>query len=595
MTDALAPCRFYVQTGSCSRGKRCRFVHDPTQVKKKAPKEPAAPKTPNTPSSSEVKREKVDSPQIKKETPQRKKETPQTKKETPQIKKETPQIKKEVPQINKETPTKALQRVSEQTPSPAAPKEKKSSGKNKKSKKLKRKSEDVAENSSPRNNLQTNISEAQLENTNRKRKRTDDNKANPRHNSLRSRKIIDFLMEITRKHIKFAEAYNPIFEMTKEDGWATTKGNVGALGGSCGELILGLDCEMVATKTENNSLARVTLVALSRPLQQGKLAEIDVLLDRIVAFPGREVTDYRKGITGLDATSFESADCFRSYEEVHAAILSHVSEDCVLVGHSLNNDLNSLKLTHKNVLDTAFIFDSPLKHQFIGLKEIVLHLFDSIIQPTHLPHDSKRDAAWPLEIVRQVVDKTVSSGTAVLDGKECHSFLKDLLKIPLPPNLLKRIQAFQIPQGVASVNDVTAALNIPSDVKFTVRDMKFKGKDGKAPLGATIITFENPDDAKRVFQAVDLTGMKTDLDGFYQKQVHLDQSKYPGLRHFYVKAYCDPGHGNRALSQPNLGSPSTGILGAAPTARKTPRFCPQCGTKVNSGWKFCSVCGDQLN
>ncbi|KAJ1638360.1 hypothetical protein T492DRAFT_585934, partial [Pavlovales sp. CCMP2436] len=85
------------------------------------------------------------------------------------------------------------------------------------------------------------------------------------------------------------------------------------------------------------------------------------LLDELVT-PELPITDYRTRFSGLSAQSFAGGAAALSQQEARSAVMRLLGEDgsCVLIGHSLENDLKALGLSHSRCVDTALLFAHPL-------------------------------------------------------------------------------------------------------------------------------------------------------------------------------------------------------------------------------------------
>ncbi|KAI1782813.1 ribonuclease H-like protein [Ganoderma leucocontextum] len=83
-----------------------------------------------------------------------------------------------------------------------------------------------------------------------------------------------------------------------------------------------------------------------------------VVYDQLVK-PSKPVTDYLTRWSGITAEGLESATAV--FDEVQAHVLSvlSVSPTPVLLGHSLESDLQALKICHPRCIDTAVIYHHP--------------------------------------------------------------------------------------------------------------------------------------------------------------------------------------------------------------------------------------------
>eukprot|EP00903_Cladosiphon_okamuranus_P009129 g8722.t1 len=152
-----------------------------------------------------------------------------------------------------------------------------------------------------------------------------------------------------------------------------------------GTVILGVDCEMVYTK-EGLALARATLVNVKGQKVYDELVK-----------PTLQVTDYNTQFSGITAEMLKGVT--RTLRDAQREILSFVSAETYLVGHSLDSDLKALRLVHRRLIDTSELYPSsrgkPFKN---GLRVLSKTVLGRGIQGGDAGHDSGEDAVASLEL-----------------------------------------------------------------------------------------------------------------------------------------------------------------------------------------------------
>lgn len=101
-------------------------------------------------------------------------------------------------------------------------------------------------------------------------------------------------------------------------------------------------------------------------------------------------------------------------------LLTILNPDTILIGHSLNSDLNALKMTHPFIIDTALLYPHPrgppLKS---SLKWLAQRYLNRDVQKGHggAGHDSIEDARTCLDLVKQKCEKGPEWGTSEAAGE----------------------------------------------------------------------------------------------------------------------------------------------------------------------------------
>ena len=162
-----------------------------------------------------------------------------------------------------------------------------------------------------------------------------------------------------------------------------------------------VDCEMVQTRA-GLELARVSLVD----------ENLQCVYDKLVK-PDNPVLDYKTEYSGVTAETL--ADVPTTLRDVHRDLFHLLPPHCILVGHSLENDLHALKMTHPYIIDTSSLFLSSGKCQYKPkLRMLAKRMLGVDIQVGSDGHSSVQDARTCMELVL----KTFSDGKPVsVDGR----------------------------------------------------------------------------------------------------------------------------------------------------------------------------------
>lgn len=149
-----------------------------------------------------------------------------------------------------------------------------------------------------------------------------------------------------------------------------------------------IDCEMCMSEN-GHVLTRCSIVNFDGDLIYDKLVKPDV-----------PIIDYLTKYSGI--TEEKLRDVTTTLKDVQEDLLNIISSKDVLIGHSLQSDLNVLKLRHPNIVDTAVIYEHKAGPPFRpALRYLASEYLNVDIQKdTGLGHDSYEDAKTCMELTK---------------------------------------------------------------------------------------------------------------------------------------------------------------------------------------------------
>lgn len=149
--------------------------------------------------------------------------------------------------------------------------------------------------------------------------------------------------------------------------------------------LISIDCEMCSTKL-GLELTRVSCVD-----ENGK-----VLYDKLV-MPANPILDYLTRYSGITPALMQGVKT--TLTDVQRELQEFIYQDTILIGHSLENDLQALRVVHKKVIDTSILYPHPSGK---GNKQALRHLCAKYLKVAiqQETHDSIQDSTAALELVK---------------------------------------------------------------------------------------------------------------------------------------------------------------------------------------------------
>ncbi|KAG0259957.1 hypothetical protein BG011_002233 [Mortierella polycephala] len=177
------------------------------------------------------------------------------------------------------------------------------------------------------------------------------------------------------------------------------------------KVMVAMDCEMCRTEA-GPELTRVTLIDINGV----------AVLDELV-MPERPILDYLTQYSGMTAARLEGVTT--RLVDVQKKLQAVVDYDTILVGHSLENDMQVLKLAHPFIIDTSLIFHHTRGPPYRpGLKWLAQKWLHRQIQANvERGHDSAEDALACMDLAKLKLLKPPGFGEYVQDQESLFSRL----------------------------------------------------------------------------------------------------------------------------------------------------------------------------
>ncbi|KAK3022322.1 hypothetical protein RJ639_046180, partial [Escallonia herrerae] len=279
-------------------------------------------------------------------------------------------------------------------------------------------------------------------------------------------------------------------------GWLVTKRSKKSKSMSSAAMVA-VDCEMVLCEDGTEALVKVCVVDRNLRVKLNELVN-----------PNKAVADYRTEITGISAKDLDKVTC--SLADIQKSMKNLLSHGTILVGHSLNNDLQALKVDHARVIDTSLVFkyDGP-NHRRPSLNDLCKAISpyqQSVLgyelRQKDTPHNCLDDACAAMKLVLAKVEGGVKHAIPLVH--------KDVPDVDMAKLLIHGIPI--------SVPKEELHKFIPGD--FTIEMKVNKRAGGKYSV---LALFKNQEEANQAFEDLD-SNQERDSSGRPQKIVSFQLS-----------------------------------------------------------------------
>lgn len=349
------------------------------------------------------------------------------------------------------------------------------------------------------------------------------------NNTETGRAWMDVVAE-SQAHKEFSRTFdfNKYKEMQPTDVWIKTR----PFGEWCKDYpqAVGIDCEMCLTKCpqtgklNQNALCRVSIVNADNPAE--------VLLDTLVK-PEWPVVDYRTWINGvtkkdLDPVQFTSKHCQQFMDAL-------CSDQTVILGHAIVNDLAAMRVEHYCIGDSAFLYKpSDGSNATCSLKDVAMLVMKKEMPETHDSVNDARVAMLCLDHYREkkgdvegvIRTKKIRPKGQYGSGRERGGRDRGGSRRKHIPEVYTYHQLFvhRIPKVCKTTHLSKMFVEHTSIEPVEVEEIDFSGAAGKA-----FINFKSPKHALLAFNCLEGKG-EADKGGRLQKRVYLRDGDYVRVR-----------------------------------------------------------------
>ncbi|KAL7303456.1 hypothetical protein TKK_0004638 [Trichogramma kaykai] len=175
--------------------------------------------------------------------------------------------------------------------------------------------------------------------------------------------------------------------------------------------MFGLDCAMCKTTQCVLELTRISIID----------EHLNVVYETLVK-PPHEIIDYLTEYSGITEEMMENVTI--TLKDVQESIKKILPADAILVGQSLDSDLQALKMMHPYVIDTSVIFNMTGDRYRKSKLEVLSQTFlNERIQDGKNGHCFRQDSVASMKLIKLKLSNTPDFGDLVLVPHSCQQIL----------------------------------------------------------------------------------------------------------------------------------------------------------------------------